>query len=64
MAAVSNMAEMRADKRIVLRAVSNCGWVLKDADVKLKADREVVMAAVIGWPAALQDAHGCSLQMS
>ena len=57
MAAVSNMAEMRADKRIVLRAVSNCGWVLKHADVKLKADREVVMAAVIGWPAALQDAH-------
>ena len=57
MAALSSMAEMRADKRIVLRAVSNCGWVLKHADVKLKADREVVMAAVIGWPAALQDAH-------
>tara|TARA_B110001450_G_scaffold239261_1_gene246997 strand:+ start:908 stop:1093 length:186 start_codon:yes stop_codon:yes gene_type:complete len=43
--------EQRADREIVLAAVSNYGFDLQHASDELRADREVVLAAVKanGW---------------
>jgi hypothetical protein len=45
---------LRADKEVVLVAVSQCGYALQWASSVLKADKEVVLAAVCNWGYALK----------
>ena len=48
--------KMRADKEVVMTAVSNDGWALKYASDDFKADKEVVLAAVTQRGDALEHA--------
>ena len=54
---IDSIRKLRENKNIVLHAVSNTGYALNYASNELKADKDVVLAAIHSGPEILKYAH-------